>query len=155
MRSINVWLAISAAVRTAYRNKRSQGDAYQGPMTDRAYRIIDRMVDADTVEALYKSPTIGGKQYFLVSAYFDRRERHQVQGALDYMTAQYPSDFILLGAWKPTGERIGALHAQAWRLMPDRIVYDAEGNLVSTTPAVSLADMRDISLVAGQMPRQF
>ena len=155
MSAFNVWFAVSAAVRTAYRNKREQGDAYNGPMTDQAYRIIDRMIDSDVVEALYKSPSIGGKVYYLVSAYVPSENASAAQDAVDYMTSTYPDDFIKLGVWRWNGQRIGSMHAQAWRLMPDRVEYDSEGNVVNTIPASSNADLRDIALVYGQSPREF
>ena len=54
-----------------------------------------------------------------------------------------------------TGTPIYPIPAQAWRIMPPVNVYDENGDLVSSTPATSNADLRDINLLAGQAPRRF
>ena len=39
--------------------------------------------------------------------------------------------------------------------MPDIVVYDENGDVVSVTPPTSNADLRDINLLLGQTPRNF
>lgn len=153
----NLWLAVSSTARTAFRNRRQAedaGEAYNGPMPTRAYRILSRIAD-ERVEALYKSPTIAGKRYTLYSIYIDGDDAQAAQRAINELTEDYPNDIIVIGVWRENGTRVGALHAQAWRLMPDVVEYDSEGNVINTIPASSNADLRDINLLLGQAPRDF
>ena len=130
------------------------GDEGRSTMREAAARELDAVADR-TVEALYAKPTISGRKYALQSIYVEDDGRPVEEHAKELM-ADYPGEVLLLGAWDvKTGKRLIDLHPQAWRLMPDVVTYDSEGNVTSTIPASSNADLRDINLLMGQSPRQF
>ena len=151
----NVWVAISEVARAQYHAKRSERGSYAGPMTNRAFNILSAVHGLANIEVLFKSPSISGKQYFLISLYVDSEDAAVAQDAITYMEQEYPNDFIKLGVWKKDGTRAGDIHPQAWRLMPDLIEYDSLGNVINIKPSNSNADLRDISLLYGQEPRDF
>jgi len=115
---------------------------------------------------MFKVPTIGGNTYHAYSIYFKSNVTSVVRTEFDYLAAEYPSQFFILGAWMKDGRQAGVkkdgtgtpvypIHANAWRIMPDVVVHDEDGNVISTTLATSNTDLRDINLLAGQSPRNF
>lgn len=130
------------------------GDGGRSTMREAAARELDAVADR-MVEALYAKPTISGRRYTLQSIYVEDDGRPVEEHAKELM-ADYPGEVLLLGAWDVrTGKRLTDLHPDAWRLMPDVVTYDSEGNVTSTIPASSNADLRDINLLMGQSPRDF
>lgn len=156
----NVWLALSDTALTEYRvRKQAERDEveYNGPMQDREYKIFQSFQDEAVVQRLFKSPTIQGTTYNLFSIYVDRTDAQAAQDAITYLTDTYPTQIIVLGVWREDGTQVNAypINANAWRVMPDVVEYDENGDVLSTTPATSNADLRDINLLFGQQPRDF
>ena len=176
----NLWLALSSQALTEFRNRRTQGDSYTGPMDDETYRILDKMSDQEVVKGMFKSPTIGGKTYNLFSVYLEGTAK--AARAIEKLTTDWPTHFFVIGAWWMDGRQIGTeweidedelsetygqrtgnvtgtpvypIPAAAWRIMPDVVTYDSEGNEASRIPATSNADLRDINVLQGQQPRRF
>ena len=170
----NVWLAMSTQARDEFRARRQQGDQYSGPMDDDTYYVLDKMSDQEVVSGLFATPTLGGKTYITFSVYLPGEAR--VQKAIDYLTERWPGHFIVVGAWFMDGRQAGTqweldeegertgnvtgtpiypIPAQAYRIMPPINVYDENGDLVSSTPATSNAQLVDVNLLAGQAPRRF
>lgn len=175
MTQFNLWLAVSETVITAKQELISaresdairiddaeaiggrepvKGEPVKALMREAAARELDAVADR-MVEALYAKPTISGRRYTLQSIYVEDDGRPVEEHAKELMS-DYPGEVLLLGAWDvKTGKRLIDLHPDAWRLMPDRIEYDSEGNVTNTIPASSNADLRDINLLMGQSPRAF
>lgn len=180
MSTVNLWIALSDQGLTEFRAKRQDPDGYDGPLDDDTYEVLDKMADQEVVRGLFASPTIGGKTYNLFSVYLPGTAR--VAKAIDDLTTNWPNHFIVIGAWwfdgrqagteweidedeqsetygqrtgNVTGTPIYPIPAQAYRIMPPVNVYDENGDLVSSTPATSNADLRDINLLASQAPRRF
>lgn len=171
---INYWIAASSQLVAEVQARRAEGDAYTGPLTEQLWRTIKRVyrTDGAVVRGMFNTPTIGGKTYHMISIYLE-----DGTDALARLTAEWPSHFIVIGAWLLDGRQLGTeweldvdgnrtgnttgtptfpVHAHAWRLMPDRVTYDpVTGDEVSRTPATSNADLRDINVLAGQAPRRF
>jgi len=167
----NVWMAFSEAAITEFKARRSEPDEYDGPMDKTTFDIMSKMADLDVVQRLFKeTDPIGGKKYKLFSMVI-RGNTVPAKAAIDYITAEWPTHIIMIGAWHRDGRQAGTqwnedhtdvtgtpvypVHAQAWRVMPDVVTYDDEGVELSRTPATSNADLRDINLLAGQEPRIF
>lgn len=167
---INVWIAFSDSALTQFKLRRSNPSVYSGPMDDTTYRIMSKMSDMDNVQRLFKvTPPINGKTYTLFSLYVDAPAK--AQEAIDHLTTEWPTHFIVLGAWwTRSGLQVGTrydgemnilgtpvypVHPQTWRLMPDLVTYDQDGNETSRTPAASNSDLRQINLIAGQANRIF
>ena len=147
---------------------------YSGPMDETTYKILTRMHDIDTVQGMFKTTTAGGKTYTLFSLY--PAGTAKAQETIDDMTAKWPAHFIVVGAWhfdgrqagtqweldelgEPTGGVTGTptypIPNTAYRLMPDTVTYDENGDELTRVPASSNADLRDINLWSGQTPRRF
>ena len=177
-RTVNLWLALSTQALDEFKTYRQDENNYSGPMTQRIYRGLSKMQDFGTVQRLFSTPTIGGREYNLFSMYFnlDREQASVVQDFLDELTTDWPNQFIIVGAWWWDGRQVGtqweldqdgdrtgnttgtpvyAIPTQAYRIMPDVVTYDENGNETSRTPASSNADLRDINLLSGQSPRRF
>ena len=169
--NVNVWLAISASGTTAIRTRLTTADEdYAGPITKTEHRIFRRMADFVTVERLFKKPTIGGKKWHLFSLNFTATRNAKT--ALDWIAANRPGHFVIVGAWHWDGRQVGTqweivddertgntigtptypIHPQLLKFMPDIIERDEDGNVISTTPAAVLTD---VNLIQGQDPRRF
>jgi len=174
MAYLNCWIAISAQGLEEYKDRRDNPDTYSGPMTSKTYKTLDRMADGRRVQGMFETPTVGGKTYTLFSLYL--RGGAAVADAVDDLTDKWPTHFIVVGAWHMDGRQVGTqweldqdgvptgnvtgnplypVHNQAWRFMPPIRVYDENGDLVSSTPATSNADLRDINVLQGQASRRF
>lgn len=170
----NVWLAISSTATTAIRERLqwdpAQGD-YNGPVTDTEHKIFDRMADFVTVERMFKRPTVVGKVWHLFSLNF--RGSAKAKDALDFIAANRPGHFVIVGAWWWDGRQVGTeweldqdgvptgsitgmpmypIHPQTIKFMPDIVEYDEDGNVISTTPATVVTD---VNLIQGQKDRRF
>lgn len=168
----NIWLVMTTQAKDEYKARKSSED-YSGPMDDDTFAILDKIADGEVVRNLFKRPTLGGKQYHMFSVYLTGNNR--AKEAIDYLTTKWSGHFIVCGAWWMDGRQVGTrftydedgnvtgvtgtplypIPAQAYRLMPDTVVYDDEGNEVSRTPASSNSDLQDVNLLQGQSPRRF
>lgn len=166
----------------ARRQAVKNNEEYDGPMDAATYRTMSKMADMRVRQNLYKKPILGGKTYLsfhimvsnpakakpAVDALIEKWPGHViVVGAFDYDTGlQGGLRYVLDGEGKPTEEVTGTIAypilAQAYKLMPDRITYGSiervDGQLtrpeiLSSIPASSNADLRDINLQIGQAPR--
>jgi hypothetical protein len=194
--TVNLWIALSQQALDEFKTYRTDPDAYSGPMTPQIYKGLSKMSDTDGVQKLFSTPTIGGKVYSIFSLYFNVDRDERAKDFIDYMTSEWPTHFIVIGAWwvhdgrqvgtqfaigggeqllteiptsaKPdtyvedtpnwyvtTGTPTYPIPTQAYRLMPDTVTYDVDGNETSRTPASSNADLKDINLISGQWPRRF
>jgi len=162
---INAWIALRGDVYPFIQASLNVGEPIS-PVKEREYKIFKAMHDRVVVQNMFKIPTIGGNAYYAYSIYFKSNVASVAKTELDYLATEYPSQFFILGAWMKDGRQAGIkkdgagtpiypIHANAWRIMPDVIVHDEDGTVVSTTPATSNADLRDINLLAGQEPRNF
>lgn len=174
MAYINLWIALSSQGLNEYKDRRDNPETYSGPMTEKTFKILDHMADGDQVQKMFKTPSIGGKVYNSFSLYLEGNAK--VAEAVTDLTTEWPSHFIVVGAWHMDGRQVGTqweldidgnrtgnvtgdplypVHTQAWRIMPDVVVYDENGDEVSRTPASSNADLRDINVLQGQELRRF
>ena len=177
MSDVNLWIALSQQTLDEFKDYRQalrNDTTYSGPMDQYTSNVLDKMSDQEVVANLFSTPTLGGKTYTLFSVYLPGTS--QVQDAIDHLTTEWPDHFIVIGAWWLDGRQAGTqweldvdgertgnttgtpaypIPTQAYRIMPPVIVYDENGDVVSTTPASSNADLRDINLLSGQEPRRF
>ena len=161
----NAWIAVSDTARTRIVERltwdeETQG-AYDGPVTQAQYRLFSYMQDRRSREALFKRPTIGGREYILFSVDFDGDEvpLASVRQTIDDLIETYPNQIAVMGAWRvDDGRQVGATydengvitsdgpyppHAQLFQFMPD----DPDG---TPNPTV-----RDVNILYGQAPRDF
>ena len=151
---------------------------YSGPMDDQTVKIMSAVAERGIAD-MFKQPTIGGKTYITLSINVNT---NAAQDAIDHLTETWPAHFIVLGAWWMDGRQVGTqwevdenpdsetfgertgnttgdplypIPAAAWRVMPDVVTYDENGDETSRVVATSNADLRDINLLAGQAPRRF
>lgn len=110
---VNVWIALrddaQAAIKTRMDwDEESQGE-YSGPVANRTARLFEKMYDRAVVQNLFRVATIGARDYTLWSVYFDESVDilQKVQAELDDLAAEYPSQFIIAGAWKEDGAMVG------------------------------------------------
>lgn len=157
-------------------------EIYTGPMDMRTYEIVrDTVQDpSGAVERQYNSVTEGPEQPYKMFSMWQEGEQ-QVKQDIDYLLALTWTTLRALGSWwndtgiqggmqpavivdpdnppdppdPPTGTPFYPIPNNAYLFMPDVVVYDEDGNEVSRTPATSNADLRDINLLQGQVPRDF
>jgi hypothetical protein len=158
--SINVWLALrddaqSLIVERLRWNEQQQG-AYNGPVTDRQAKIFRYMADQENTRRLFKTATLNSRQWSLWSVYFNPAELGAnvlqiVKDELDQLAADYPSRFVIAGAWRWNGTQIPGYppHPQLLKFMPD--VWN--GDLPPTYSAPTV--LTDVNLLMGQAPRDF
>lgn len=115
---VNVWIALRDDAQNAIRTRlewdeESQG-AYTGPVTDRTARLFSKMADRATVQRLFRVATLNTRQWTLWSVYFDEPVDvlQKVQDELDQLAIDYPSQFIIAGAWKEDGAMVGCTLTQ-------------------------------------------
>jgi hypothetical protein len=157
-------------------------DDYSGPMDETTYKVLTKMYDIDNVQSMFKTTTAGGKTYTLFSLYLVGSAK--AKAAIDEMTAKWPGHFIVIGAWRWDGRQVGTqftyqdiidednnvigqevtgvtgtptypIPNAAYKLMPDVVTYNENGDETSRTVASSNADLRDINLLSGQSRRIF
>jgi len=167
-------MAMSQQALDEFKAYRADEENYSGPMDALTYKVLTKMADTDTVQRLFKTVTAGGKTYTLFSLYLVGSAK--VQDAIDEMTAKWPTHFIVVGAWHFDGRQVGTqweldeegeptggvtgtpvypIPATAYRIMPDTVTYDENGDELTRVPASSNADLRDINLWSGQTHRRF
>jgi hypothetical protein len=178
---ISVWTVIGPNMMNAYNNRYAAENAdppedYNGPMDDDSYAILITQIDTAHVQPMYKTKSVNGNNPFTLFNMNFVDEAQAIE-SMDYLDATWPGNQIEIeGAWSwdtglqmgqsftydvdgnltgVTGTPVYPLSTTAYQLMPDLIEYDDEGNVISTTPATSNLDLRDINLVAGQSPRLF
>jgi hypothetical protein len=102
---VNVWIALrddaqSAIVTRLQWDEESQGP-YTGPVEDRTAILFTRMLGGAEVQRLFRVATLGGRQYTLWNLYYQDRGSvlQVVQDELDQLAIDYPSQFIIAGAW--------------------------------------------------------
>jgi hypothetical protein len=123
---------------------------YTGPVPDRAHRIFQWMADHGSVQRLFKTVTIGGRQYKLWSVNVPASKT--VKDEIDWLIATYPNQVIVAGAWNlDTGAQIGGygIHPQLIKFMPD--VWNGDIPPTFSTATV----LTDVNLLLGQAPRDF
>lgn len=156
---VNIWMAVSAQATNEYKSKDELGDAYGGPMDDTTFSILSKLADKSTLDKFYTTPTIGGKIYSIFSLYIEGTAK--LATAIDYITTEWPTHIVILGAWwmdgrlvgtdwvldvngNPTGEITGTptypVHDQTWRIIPG---------------ASSNADLKDLLIIQGQTLRRW
>ena len=174
MSAVNVWVAISATAQTQVKARLTHdfdsGD-YTGPVTDTEAKIFRRMADRATVQRMFKTPTLGGKQWNIYSLYFEASKK--ARDAFDFLAANRANHFVIVGAWHWDGRQVGTqweldqdgertgnttgtplypIHARLIDFMPDEPILDQNGDITGWNPASGLSD---INLIQGQAPRRF
>ncbi|GAG22187.1 unnamed protein product, partial [marine sediment metagenome] len=135
--NVNVWLALSTAARDAVVEALdTPAGEYTGPVTETEIKIFRAMLNRADVQKLFKTPTMAGKTWHLFSLNFTASAKAQT--ALDYVAANRPGHFVILGAWRWNGTNIAG--------------YEPHAQLVQFMPADVLAD---VDLRQSQQPRQF
>jgi hypothetical protein len=181
--SINVWTVIGPSMMNAYNTRKAAEEAdppedYNGPMDDESWAILNGMFDVSVVQPMYETKTVNGQNPFTLFT-MNFLTAQEATDSMDYLDATWPGQQIEIeGAWdETTGLQLGLTYTydnqdppeidgiagtpvypipvDAYTLMPPVIVYDENGDVVSSTPATSNADLRDINLVYGQTPRIF
>ena len=174
---VNLWIALSTVALAEFVEKRDN-ENYSGPMDDQTFKYLSTAADLDTVQNIFNSFDFGGKTYKMFSIYVEGTAA--VQNAVNHLTTNYPDHCIVAGAWWWDGRQVGTewewdytdpenpvktggttgtptytINPNTYRLMPDVVTYDENGDEVSRTPATSNADLRDINILQGQEPRRF
>ena len=110
---VNAWLALrddaqSALVTRLEWDTESQGD-YTGPVTNRTAKIFATLQDRDAVQRLFRVDNVAGRDWTLWNCYFDAPGNvlQIVQDELDQLALEYPSQFVIVGAWKWDGAMVG------------------------------------------------
>lgn len=107
-----------------------------------------------------------GAQWFAYSCYFEESER--IVGLIDWWHNQYPAGTVIGGLWHfEDGRQYGTVFTEDSSVggnpvypvdprliafMPDKVITDESGNVVSTEPATELVQ---VDRVAGQAKRMF
>jgi hypothetical protein len=160
--NINIWIVLTETAKDTLRPLLDD-PTYDGPHLT-AVKIFRRMIDIATVERMFKSPTLGGTKYFLYSVTFNDiggGGAQKLQDALEYLEANYPAQFEVVGAWLWDGRQVGTQwvdpedHSQGTTGTP---LYPIHPQLIQFMPDVGGApatELADVNLVQGQSPRQF
>ena len=175
MKIVDLWIAFSQQAIDEFIDRRSDPDAYTGPMDNKTFKIMSRMADMENRQRLFNKVDAAGKTYTLFSLVIEG-QLSQAQDAIDHITTEWPTHFIVVGAWwfdtglqvgtnytydgdgnitGVTGSAVYPIPTQAYKVMPDEVTYDIDGNETSRTPASSNADLKDVNLILGQAPRDF
>lgn len=115
-------------------------------MSDETKAFFEQSHDADTLDMLYRHYIVGQRDYRVWSFYIQQPDdTAQVRSDLDAMNAQYPQDFLIMGAWEfDTGTALQA--------------YPSPPSLINFMPLVNgqePTELTDVNLLAGQAPREF
>jgi hypothetical protein len=178
----NAWLSANQTVIDEYVNRKQIEDAGgtytypdDGPMDDESYRIFNESKsDTAVVERLFEPVENGGNTYKLFSYNTDNKD---FRNDIDYLEATWGNDVQCQGSWwfdnglqggmryddddqsptfgQPIGNPIYPIPNNLFLFMPDIVEYDENGDEISRTPPTSNADLRDINLLVGQVPRDF
>lgn len=164
---ISAWVVIGPSMMTAWNLRRDADppESYSGPMDDTTYAILNSAADVDTVQAMYKTKTVQGQSPFTLYNMNFLTAQDAVD-AIDWLTVTWPGNqFETQGVWDNTGLQLGVTYT-----------FDIDGNITGTTgtpdytiptdaftimpdldgvPATSNADLRDINLLLGELPRSF
>lgn len=161
---VNLWIAMSEQAVDAYK------DYPSGPMDEATHTVLSKMHDARVVQAMFPTVNAGGKTYKMFSIYLNSSEK--AKDAIDGLIDNWSSHFFVVGAWwmdggqvgtqwtdetrtEVTGEPLYPIHLQAYKFMRDEHTYDGDGNITSTTPPTSNADLRDVNVLTYQSFRRF
>jgi hypothetical protein len=173
---ISVWALLGPSLQTAYAT-RYQWEIdfpdipYEGPMDDTTYAIMNSFADMFTVGPMYESIPDEDDEIFRMYG-MNFADETEAINAMDHLIADWPGKQIdVLGAWSAeTGLQMGLSYdeeaniigtpvypipADAYLVMPPIVVYDENGDEVSSTPPTSNADLRDINILSGQALRIF
>jgi len=149
---VNVWLALRDDAQSAINTRldwdeETQGE-YNGPVTDRQAKVFQLMADRANIQRLFKTDTIGGREWTLWNVYFNESSDIllKVKTELDQLTVNYPTQFVIAGAWLWDGTQVAGYppHTRLIEFMPDIDDIGARPLTVS-----------DVNLGLGQSPRQF
>ena len=181
--SANAWVACGPSMWQAFDSRweaenASPPESYSGPMDDESYRIMNTVTDVRVSTRLFRPKTVGAAgQNPFINYSMKWPTVPEMQTDLDYLIGAWPGkQFEVNGAWDMTtgfqvgqegvydeegnligieGDPLYPILDDAYKLMPDIVEYDDEGNEISRTPATSNADLRDINITLGQTPRDF
>ena len=162
---VNVWIGLrddaQAAILTRLRWDEETQGPYTGPVTDRQHKLFSYMHDRENTQRLFKQATLGGRVWTVWSVYFDLPGNilQLVKAELDQMLVDYPTQFVVTGAWHWDGRQVGTewtdetqiattgtpvypMHPQILKFMPD----------VDDLPATVVTD---VNVGMGQSLRRF
>jgi len=174
MNTVNLWIALSSAAKTAVNarlnwNEENNG-VYSGPVGDKEARIFRAMADMTIVQNMFRVGGFGGTTWTLYSVYPE--SSMIAKRAVDWLAANRTNVFKVVGAWHwdgrqigtdwevVEGERTGVITgtptyriptAQLLKIMPTIKVYAEDGSHTETEPT----ELSDINLLLGQSPRVF
>ena len=106
---VDVFLGLRQDAQSAVKTRlnwdeESQGE-YSGPVTNRTAKVFSKMQDRAVRLNLFKKPNLGGNDWNLwIVSFAESPTLLQVlQDELDALTAAYPSQFVIAGAfrWNP------------------------------------------------------
>jgi len=170
MRAVNVLIALSSTAKDTVRPLLNDDD-YKGTHL-KAVRILRKMANIGTVEKVWRSPRIAGKDWHLFEASFVVTDKDKVRDALDFLNTEYPNNAAIVGAWWYDGRQVGTrftydedgqitgttgtplypIHPRLIDFMPDEEVRDGNGDLLFTQRPTQLSQ---VHLRQGQAPRRF
>jgi len=180
---ISAWVVIGPSLRNHWLNRReaeADDEPYHGPMDDITYAILQSAADPITVQGMYETKTGQGNQPFTLFNMNFETEQEAID-AVEWLDSEWPGkQYETQGMWdRASGLQMGQsydygpdpedpldppnivgapaypLLSDTYEVMPPVNSYDDNGDLVSSTPATSNADLRDINLLSGQVPRRF
>lgn len=127
-----------------------------GLMNDETKAFFRESHDAGTLDKLYRHHYVDPRDYRLWSFYVTKPDDvTPVRNNLDAMTAEYPLDMLIMGAWAfDTGDPIQAYPSPPALInfMPLIWTYvDPPGEWQSTEPT----ELTDVNLLLRQAPRKF
>ena len=110
--------------------------------------------DAGSLDKLFRHYDSGNRNYRVWSFYVTRlSDVTPVRNNLDALTANYPLDFLIMGAWQfETGQAVSAYPSppSLINFMPP--TWDHDTNPPTEIPPTEVSD---VNLLAGQAPREF
>ena len=167
--SANAWVACGPSMWQAFDSRWEAENAeppgsYSGPMDDESYRIMKTVTDVRVSPQLFRPKSVAAAEANpFINYSMNWRTVSEMETDLAYLLGAWPGkQFEVNGAWDMiTGAQVGEadplypIADDAYKLMPDIVEYDEEGNEISRTPATSNADLRDVNITLGQAPRDF
>jgi len=120
---VNVWIGLrddaQAAILTRLRWDEETQGPYTGPVTDRQHKLFSYMHDRENTQRLFKQATFGGRVWTVWSVYFDLPGNilQLVKAELDQMLVDYPTQFVVMGAWHWEGNQVGTEHVYSTRIV--------------------------------------
>jgi hypothetical protein len=171
MSYINPWIIASPALTASFYERLNE----TGSLDDQTFAILNTMVDPKVVQGLYEQPN--GFSLFSLRFATDQ----EANDAITYLDATWGAEVVTDGSWQTQdlglqqgltpivevdddgqtrligieGTPTYPIPPDAYELMPPIIEYDENGDPISSTPATDNDDLRDISLVFGDLPRRF